>query len=181
MLKKTIKLYGVSLILSVTLSIVLIALGVERQILTITGILFGSLLGTFVLDLDYIIQILFIEPDHQYAGVIKEYLKHKDILGTINFIAHHRHEFHQRALNSALFQIVFGALTLFVVTSVTNPFLKTLILSTFLNSIYRFVEEFLEDRPNNWFWSINMDTKPLNIYIYLIFLLIALVYSIYLF
>lgn len=181
MLKKTIKLYSTSLILSITLSIVLIALGVERQILTIIWIILGSLLGTFTLDLDYIIQALFIEPDHQYAGTIKEYLKHRDILGVLNFISYHKHEFHQRALNSALFQLVLGALTIFVVTSVTNPFLKGFVLSTFLNSIYRFVEEFLEDKSDNWFWSINIETKPLNIYIYLVAMLIALIYSIYLF
>lgn len=178
---KIIKTYRVPLVLSLTLAISLIALNVEKQIISIILIFVGALLGTFILDLDYIIQALYIDIDTAHHGIIKEYIKHKDIPNLLSYISHNKKEFEQRALNSALFQIILLGITLFTVTSTLNVFLKTLVLATFVNSIYRFLEEYLQDRKTDWFWSIKIETKPLNIYLYLLFMLGGLLYSVYLF
>lgn len=179
--KEFIRIYKVPLLLTFTLFVALLAVSVEREVLNIVLIFLGALLGTFFLDFDYIAHAYFVEPEKPNSGLVKDYIKHKDYFGLLNFIHTHKFEFEERTLNSALFQIILGASAVFVMSSSISIFLKVFILSAFVNSIYRFLEEYVQGQVTKWFWSLKIDTKPMNIYIYLLALLVGVFYQIYIF
>ncbi len=164
MLKTIVNVYKIPLLLSITLAVTLIALRVERNSLTIAFIILGSLLGTVILDLDYIIYAYFLEPNHDFSKTLKTFIHHKDYSNTLAFIHFHKNDLQDKILNSALFQGVLAGAAIFVMASNTGFFIKALVLSTFVNSIYRLIEEHLENRTETWFWALK--TKPNKIMLY---------------
>lgn len=177
MVNKTSHLYNrTALLLAMTLAIVLLGLTVERNTFNITLIIAGCIAGVFVLDLDYIIHAYFVEPNTTFSKTLISYVKHKDIHGLLAFIKTHKNDIEDKTLNSALFQIVLGGAALFVLSASVSIFLRSLILSAFLNSIYRFGEEYLRGRVKQWFWSLKVDTTKSSIYGYTFILLITFLY-----
>jgi hypothetical protein len=181
MLNKTSHLYRTALLLSITLAIVLIALTVERNVINIILIAAGAIVGTFILDLDYVIHAYFVEPETTFSKMIVDYTKHKDIRGLLAFISVHKNDIEDKTLNSALFQIVLGAASLFVLASDVSLLIKTMVISAFLNSIYRFVGEYMHGRAPQWFWSLKINDTKGNMYGYILILLFTLFYCLYLF
>jgi hypothetical protein len=175
------RFYKTALLLSLTAAIVIIALNVVRDPIVIALIVIGSLLGTFIMDLDYVLHAYFIEPTDTNSGLIKDYLYHRDLNGLAEFIRSHKDEIRNKTLHSALFQIILGLATIFVLNSSSGVLLKTLILSAFLNSIYRFIEEYLRNEAGDWFWSLKINTSPQNIYVFILVLAATLLYSFYIF
>ena len=114
MLKTIVNVYKIPLLLSITLAVTLIALRVERNSLTIAFIILGSLLGTVILDLDYIIYAYFLEPNHDFSKTLKTFIHHKDYSNTLAFIHFHKNDLQDKILNSALFQGVLAGAAIFV-------------------------------------------------------------------
>jgi hypothetical protein len=141
----------------------------------------GCIAGAFVLDLDYVIHAFFIDPKAPFSISVTDYVRYKDIRGLLAFIYVHKNDVEDKTLNSALFQIVLGGLSLFVVSSTFNPFIKSLVISTFTNSIYRFWSEYSSNRIEQWFWSLKVKTNKSNMIIYTLILLGMLFYSLFLF
>lgn len=140
--------------------IVLVAVKVEREPLAFTGIILGSLLGTFILDLDYIIYAYFLEPGQDFSKTLTAFIKHGDLLNALTYINYHKHNIKDKILNSGLFQIVLGASLFFVASSNTAIFVKALVFSAFVNSLYRLAESYFENRVDDWFWALkNKPTK----------------------
>ena len=174
-------LYRIPLLLSITLAVVLVALRVERDVLNIVEIALGTMLGTFLLDLDYIIHAYFIEPNSQFSKMVVDYVKHKDIGGLMTFVLVHKNDISEKTLNSALFQVVLAGAALFVLSSSIGMFTKALIVSAFLNSIYRFIEAFLEGQTAQWFWSLKIKQNTASMYSYGLILFAIFFYILILF
>lgn len=179
--EKVAHLYRVPLILSIALFVAVIALRVEREPLIIFFIFLGSVLGTFVLDLDYLIHTYFVDPNAQLSGMIKGYIKHKDYRGLFNYIHYHKDDLPNKTLNSALFQVVLAALTIFTLSSSTGVLIKSLVLSAFLNSIYRLTELYTQDKAGQWFWSLKIKTDRNTVFGFISALIITLLYAISIF
>jgi hypothetical protein len=96
----------------------------------------------------------------------------------MDFIRYHRNDLPDRALNSGLFQIVLGALMVFVATSSTNMLLKSLVISTFANSIYVMLEMYFDMRIHQWFWAIKVSMNKTKFTLYTAILILVLIYSI---
>lgn len=178
---KVYKVYAVPLLLSFAVFVVLLALRVEREPLTIALLFLGANLGTFVLDLDYIIHAYFTEPDTDFSKTLKGYIKHFDLAGALNYINYHKREIKEKTLNSALFQVVIGGLMLFVLAAPTSIFLKTLLVSTFINSLYRMAEEYFEHDIKEWFWAIDVNLGRKTLAVYTAIMLSILLYGLTLF
>lgn len=160
MLKKFLTIYKIPLLVSLTLSVVLIALKVERQAFTFTLIVLGSFLGTFILDLDYFIYAYFLEPSKEFSKTLTAFVKHKDAINVFSYIQYHRNDLKDKILQSALFQSIFAALCIFVIASNTGFFVKALVLSVLINSLYRLVEDYFNGLSGDWFWAVkNKPTK----------------------
>jgi hypothetical protein len=174
------KVYKTPLLISFTLIVTVVALTVAKEPLDIALIILGTLGGTFVLDLDYIIYAYFTHPHEQFSQTVAAFLRHKDPLNAFRYIQYHKGEVRDKTLNSVLFQIILAAVNLFVITSTTNLFVKTLVLSTFANSIYRLLEHHFNNSSSEWFWALKNKPGKSGITIYSLILLLTFIYSLFL-
>lgn len=181
MLKKLFNTYKVPLLISFTLFIVLIALNVERDPINIAQIFLGTMSGTFLLKLDYFLYAYFLEPGAQFSQTIRGFIKHNNFMGALTYIHFHENDISEKTLNSSLFQIVFGALMIFVASSDTNLLIKSLVLSTFTNSIYIMIEEYFARKIKDWFWAIKVNVNRNFFVTYAFAMVTALVFAISLF
>jgi hypothetical protein len=157
-MEKVFSFYKVPLLISITLGVVITALGVVREPLQIAFIFLGTFLGTFVLDLEYLLNAVFIEPERDFSKTLIAFIKHNDFLNAAKHIQYHKDEFKDKSLNSALFQIIIGLFCIFVIYSTESFFAKALVLSVFANSIYVMFEYYYQDKMDEWFWTFK--AKP---------------------
>ena len=158
MSKRLFSIYKTPLLLTVTLIITLIAIKVPREPLVFTYIILGALLGTFLLDLDYIIYAFFLEPEADFSKTLTAFFRHGDLFNAFSYIQYHKDEIKEKTLNSIIFQVVLAGISLYVVYSNTGFFIRSLILSAFLNSLYRLSEHYFTQTTDEWFWALK--NKP---------------------
>ncbi len=176
MLKKIISVYKIPLLLSLTLFVVLIALNVTREPLLIAATLIGCLIGMFVLDADYFLQAYILEPEQDFSKTFRGFVEHKDFGSLVNHIYYHKNEVKERTLNSALFQIIFSALTVLVLSSSGNTLIKATAMSVFVNTLYRMIEMYFEGTINDWFWSLKLPKTRNTFYLYSVIMLAVFVF-----
>lgn len=176
MIKKIFTYYKLPLLISITLIITILALAVVRQALGITEVIIGCLLGTFVLDTEYIMYAYILEPQSEFAKTVFGYIKYKDFTNLLEFINQHKDEVKDKALNSALFQAIIVPMAIFVVYASTSLFIKAFILSTLASSIYKLIEAYFEGKADDWFWAIRSRPKKEGVILYIMALIIVLVF-----
>jgi len=180
MIKKIITYYKLPILISATLGIMVAAIGVAKKPLEIFEILSGVLIGTFVLDVEYILYSYMFEPTSNFAVSIFGYIKNKDIGGLIAFINEHKDDVKEKSLNSALFQMVLAPIALFVSYSTKSYFAKTFVLSMIANSIYRLIECYFEGDIKEWFWALKVTPKKSSVLLFIVVLLAILVSCLFL-
>jgi len=176
------KYYRIPLILAVSLSLVIITYKSNillenanvMSYLNILGIFAGAILGIFILDLDYFIHTFLLEPKSEVSNTIKTYIKDKDILGAFNYIILHADQFENKTLNSLVFQVALSIFSMLIVIDPGVPFMiKVLVISTLLNTIFRFYYFYLQGFGDDWFWILK---KVPNKYVVLVINLIVLIF-----
>lgn len=158
MQKKFLAFYKISLLISIAVIVAIIAFKVVRDPYQIAFIILGSLLGTFVLDMEYVLYAFFFEPEKDFSKTLAGFLKHGDLFNAAGYIQYHKHELKDQSLNSAIFQIAIAITSIFISYTNTNFFVKSLVLSIFANSIYKLIESYFENTLADWFWTLK--TKP---------------------
>jgi hypothetical protein len=176
MFSKLTTLYKTPLLLSLVLFVVLLAFRAEAKPLNIAFILLGAVVGTFFLDLDYLIYTYFLEPKADFSLTLAGFVKHKDFSNALTFVSNHRDDLKDKTLNSVLFQVVLGGLLIFVASSNTSLFVKALIFSAFLNSIYRMYEYYVQGKAHEWFWALKEKPSKNGVMVYGAALFVVLVY-----
>lgn len=181
MVKKILEVYKLPLLISLTIAVVLIAVNVFINPVIIILTVCGAFLGTFLLDLDYILYAYFYDPTQPFSITLKSYIAHKDFVNALNHIYYNKSEVKEKSLNSALFQIVLGAAAIFTASSSASLFVKALVISAFANSIYKMTIYFLEHKKTEWFWAFKNVPSDQTIRLYGLCLIAVLAYSISLF
>lgn len=181
MLKKLLTYYKLPLLISVTLTVTLLALGVVRKALGITEVVLGCLLGTFILDAEYLMYAYILEPKSEFAKSVFGYIKYKDFAGLIDFINQHKNEVKDKALNSALFQAILVPISIYAVYASTSLFIKAFVLSILASSIYKLIEAYFDGKSDAWFWAIKSRPSKGGVVVYIIFLIIVLIFCLYIF
>ena len=174
-------IYKIPLLVSVTLAIVLIALGTIRAPFEIATILVATFFGTFVLDLEYFLDAFFLDPKKDFSKTLVGFLKHSDLASALKHVYYHKDEFKDCALNSALFQVILAFLSLLVIFATRSLFGQALVLSIFANSIYVLFEHLFNNRTDDWFWILKNKPTRQQVYIYVFAMLIMFTFSLYLF
>jgi len=155
---------------------------VETRPYYIVMIACGALLGALIMDLDYFLHAYLIETDSDFSRTLRAYIDHKDFRGALNFVSVQKDKVKEKTLNSGLFQIVLIALLFLLFYSQTNVFMKTLVLSMYANSIYKFAENFyLHQTFEDWFWFLKGSPKKNWVGAYTVGLILILAYFIYYF
>lgn len=179
MIKKIFTYYKIPLLLSITIGIVIAAMGVARNTLDIIEIAIGALLGTFALDMEYIMYPYLFDPKTDFSKSIFAFVKHKDYGGLIGFINEHKSSIEDKSLNSALFQLVLVPLSIYLVYSNASYFIKTFTLSIFANSIYKLIEAYFEGKTEDWFWAIKGTPKKEGVLLFIIALIVVLIFCLW--
>ncbi len=167
MLKKLLDLYKFPLLLAVFVSVAILALTVQKNPVQISLVVLGAIIGSFFLDLDYIIHAYFLEPASEFSKSVQGYIHHKDFKGLASYIYYHKNDLKEKTLNSAIFQLVLGGASILVVSSTASNFAKALVISAFVNSMYRLAEQHLEFKnSDDWFWAFKNKPDKKGVVIY---------------
>jgi hypothetical protein len=181
MRKSLLTFYKIPLLLSVVLTIVLLALNITRDPFEIASVIFGVLVGTFVLDSEYLIHAYLLEPKREFSKTLVTFLKHGDFKNAIDYLNYNKDEIKDKTLNSALFQIAVAGLSLFVISSTDFIFVEALVLSIYLQSLYKFSEYYFNDKLDSWFWMLKDTPSRSNATIYAASLIGLFAYCLFLF
>lgn len=181
MFLKLIAYYKLPLLLSATLAITLVALRVEQNPIFIAFIILGAFIGTFTIDMDYLIYAFFLEPAKDVSRDLSSFIKHGDLANAITYLSYHKDEIKEKTLHSALFQTVLAASCVFVVASNANLFIKAFIISTLANSLYQFAQAYFEGNTTDWFWILKSTPTKIATGVYASVIIGTLVYSLSIF
>ncbi len=157
------------------------AINVVREPFQITLIFLGSMLGTFVLETEYLLYAYIMEPTADFSRSLVSFIKHKDFNNALMYIEYHKEDIKDKTLNSALFQGVFALFSIFVSASNANIFIKALVLSTFLASLYKLSEVYFENKINTWFWALKNKPSKSGVAVYSAVLVLIFVYCLSIF
>ena len=158
-LKQLFNKYKFPALVSLVLSVLIIALRVESKPFNIVLIILGSFLGTFILDLDYIFYTYMVDPQHFFSKNVAGFIRNRSVGSALLYIEHHKKELRNLPLHNILFQASLVVLCFYTVISTQSLFGKALILSTLLQSFFEEARDFAEDKNlDNWFWVLR--NKP---------------------
>ncbi len=153
--------YRIPFILSISLGVVLLSTNFRGTYIDIALIFIGVVLGIFFLDLDYFLNAYILEPEDNFSKLLRDYVRSKDFIGALNYIIYHADEVENKTLNSAVFQFSMMFFAIFIVRSDLSIFFKALVLSTQLNTIFRFFYFYFQGHGKDWFWILkNEPGKP---------------------
>lgn len=172
--------YRIPLILAISLAVViitskssLIVQGDYTDYLNILGIIVGSILGIFILDLDYFLHAYILEPKEEFSLRFRDYIKDKDFFGVFDYIILHSEDIKNKTLNSLVFQVSLGIFSLVTSGNISLPYLvKAMVISSLLNTIFRFYYFYFQGYGKDWFWILK---KIPNKYVIGLFNLIVLI------
>ena len=179
--KSILTFYKVPLLISAVLTVILLALNITRDPLQIAGVVLGALVGTFVLDTEYLIQAYILEPGHDFSKTLTSFIKHGDYKRAIEYINYNKDVIQEKTLNSALFQIAIALLSIFVVTSSKVTFAKALVMVVFAQTLYKFSEYYFNDKLDEWFWALKEKPTRSKATIYVGVLIAIFIYCLYLY
>lgn len=171
--------YKIPLLISVVMSLVIMALLPARLPIEVAVIIIASLISAFVLDFEYVIYASIIEPHKDFSKTLNGYIKHGDLNNAVSHIYYHKDEIEESSLNNALFQIVMGLLSIFVVTSTNSLFAKALVLGIFANSIYKLLEFYYKGEINKWFWTFKKTPDSAGVVWYTVCMIAVLSFCLY--
>ena len=177
MIKQIFNKYKFPALISLVLSVVIIALKLESKPLNIALIILGSLLGVFVLDLDYIFYTYLVDPKHYFSGKVSELVRGKNFGSALLYIKHHRDELRNLPLHSALFQVCLIILCFYTLISTRGLFGKALILSTLSQSFFEQAEDYAKNKNlDSWFWMLKIKLSKNLLIVYFSALFIGFLY-----
>lgn len=172
---KSLSNFSIPFLISGVIAIVLMTVTSARTPLAIAMIILGAFIGTVFLDLEYIIYAFFLEPEKDFSKTLTGYIKHFDLINAEKFIQYHRDEIKDKTLNSVIFQIILVPISFLIMFSGTTLLIKTLILTTYANSIYRMLESYYGYNSSEWFWALKEKPNRNGVMIFSIILIACLV------
>ncbi len=175
-----IQFYRIPLILSLSMGVVILSTNFRGGILDIVLLFLGVLLGMIFLDLDYFLHSYVLEPEENFSKLLRDYVRSKDFSGAFNYIIYHADEVENKTLNSAVFQFAMMFFAIFIVRSDLSIFFKSLILSTQLNTVFRFFYFYFQGHGKDWFWILKKEPTKAIIYGFNFLVLIMLGLAIFL-
>lgn len=162
LIKTVLKYYKLCLLIALTVGVAVTAQRVERSYLNIILIFAGSIIGTFVLDTEYLLEAYWNNPLSEFSLGLKALFAQKNYAGALTYINEHKTSVQKRMLNSAMFQVILGFLAYFMAVSSGSPFGQALIINAYAQSLFHMYQEYEKTKNvSSWFWFIK-DTPGAN-------------------
>ncbi|PJA87298.1 MAG: hypothetical protein CO141_00150 [Candidatus Moranbacteria bacterium CG_4_9_14_3_um_filter_42_9] len=174
-------IYKIPFLISLTLAVALLAVGTVGKPFDMAMVIIGSLLGMFALDAEYFLNAYVLETKSEFSRTLINFLKHSDWTNALKHVYYHKDESRENSLNSALFQVILAAMSIFVAFSGAALFAKALILSVFAQSIYVLLEYYFKGRSDDWFWVMANKPTKTSVQLYIVVLFVILSFCLYIF
>ncbi len=172
--------YRIPIILALSIAVVILSTNFKGNTFDIFLLFLGSIVGMFLLDLDYFLHAYILEPEENFSKMLRDYVKSKDFIGAFNYIIYHADEVENKTLNSAVFQFAMMFFAIFIVRSDVSIFFKSLVLSAQLNSIFRFFYFYFQGHGRDWFWILKKEPSKVAVFAFNFIVLIFLGLAIFL-
>jgi hypothetical protein len=181
MIKKVFSFYKTPLLISLVLSIVLIALNSHKPVEYLTQVFLGAFVGTFFLDIEYFLYAYLFEPQADFSKTLLGFIKHGDVFNALSYLNYHKDEIKEKSINSGVFQVVLAFICISIVLATTFTIVQALVLSMFTNSIYKFGEHYFKGSVDEWFWALKKTPSKPVLLAYTISLFGILIFCLYFF
>jgi hypothetical protein len=179
MTKKLFSFYKTPLLLSLVLSIVIIALNSSKPVEYLTQIFIGAFVGTFFLDIEYFLYAYLFEPQADFSKTLLGFVRHRDFFSAVSYLNYHKDEIKEKSINSGVFQVVLALVCISVVLASTFTIIQVLVLSMYANSIYKFAESYFKGTLDDWFWALKKTPSKPTLVAYTIALVSVLIFCLY--
>jgi len=151
--------------------VTLIFLWSKINIWGILALFAGTILGTFIIDIDHFIYCFVTRPDEPCSIIAKSQFAKKDFKGAFETVVQSHNQHHQLSFHSAVFIPIWAIFCLFIITSTPSFFAQSLVLAAYLHLLKDIWAEKNTKPENlkNWlFWQVKtpISLKTQNLYIY---------------
>jgi hypothetical protein len=169
-----------SAVLFIIISIFLVIFKVSNfQLLSLALALF---LGSFFLDIDHIIFWFFLKPNLEESRLARTTIKNKDFKSAYRLLKT-SHRTHQNLIfHHYFFQVILVLFTVFILTSTTNFFVASFLISLNLHLIVDEIIDYFYDPKilQKWLFAREANQLPVKflnryIFVFVIFFIIFLI------
>jgi hypothetical protein len=127
----------------------------------------GGVVGTFLPDIDHLVYVFFLSPQELTSQRVNFLLGRHEVKRTVELLYETRNERKNLVFHSIFFQLIFLALTFFIMTSSTSIFTKGLVLSFALHlSVDQIIDLKEIKNLDNWkrYLPIDLDLRKSQIF-----------------
>jgi hypothetical protein len=118
---------------------------------------FGGIVGTILPDVDHLLYIYFLKPHEAVSQKVSSLISEKKVRESWDVLVETRIQRPELIFHTAYFQVIFLALTLWVVTSSGSLFGRGLVLAFSLHILIdQFIDLMETKNLDNWFAKILM-------------------------
>ena len=134
-----------------------------------TALLFaGGGVGFVLVELDHLLYALLAAPHELSSQRITSFLRQKKVKASLALLADTVSERRKLFFHSALFQLLFLAVVLFVISSSASFFGKGLVLAFSLQLLFKQLQEYQsQGQITSWFWNFRLNLTPTTQQLYL--------------
>lgn len=136
----------------------------------------GGIIGTILPDLDHLIYVFFLSPQDLTSQRVNFLIKKKEVRRVVSLLYETRAERKNLVFHTFLFQIIFFALTIYIMSSSASLWARGTVLALSLHLVVDQLADFLDlGSLKNWGqgFSSELDRKKTILYISASFLLVC--------
>lgn len=123
----------------------------------------GGLIGFWLLDLDYLLDVFFLHGDEPTSQEVKTALRTRNWHQGWRLLLKTASDRKRLVLHSIIFEAIVAVLSIYVVTSSGGLFAKGLVLAFWWRMLFEQVKEFMKTgKMESWFWQIK-EPVPSNL------------------
>ncbi len=138
----------------------------------------GGILGTILPDIDHLIYVFFLNPQELTSQRVHFLVKKKDFFRVITLLYETRYERKNLVLHTFLFQIIFLALTIFIMSSSASLLVRGVVLAFLIHlAIDQLADMFDTKSLGNWgqLFSTELNYRWSVLYVSASFLLVFII------
>lgn len=124
---------------------------------------FGLVWGAFLLDIDHLIYWLYLNPNTEESRLAQIAFNKRDFVSLLKLLESTHKEHISLIFHHYFFQVVLAIISIFVFTSSSSIFMKSLILSLNIHLLVDEVEDYNLDKKHLQDWLFARESKQLSV------------------
>jgi len=122
----------------------------------------GGLIGTVILESDYLFQVFLVQPELPVAQEAKKLVREGRYVAAVSMVYNRTDEIQHLTFHTIFFQVIFYLFAFFITTSSGSVLGQALVLSALLNLEVKQIKEIREfgELNRGWFYRLNVSETP---------------------